>query len=155
MFGAIAITGVMHIYVEKENSQKMMASLILSPMTQNNLDKLSGQPIYVTDQSFFEFARYYSPNPDIRSRITLVYSEPNNFKYGVGADTSQQVVNMWADGVPNVVPYESIALPGAEHLFVLQHYSWDWTDRVLAESHARITYLGPAYGGDLVSVLFP
>jgi hypothetical protein len=156
LFVAIAGTGVLHIRSEKEQSQRMMASLVLSPMARHNLERFPDQPIYVVNHSVFEFVHYYSPNADIRSRIALLFPIENEFKYsGVGADTSQQVVNMRDDGVPNVEPYELVAVHGTESLFVLHHYSWEWTDRALAESHAKITYLGPAYGGDLVSVRFP
>lgn len=155
MFIAVGIMGAMRIRSAKQQSQQMMNSVKLSPMTQRNLRMFPGRPIYVTNHSLFEFVRYYEPNPEIRSRITLIYSQSTDLKYGVGADTAQQVVNMWADGVPNVVPYESIALRGTEHLFVLEHLPWEWTYGALTAAHVTTTYLGPAYGGDLVSVRFP
>lgn len=155
MFLAVVIVGCIRIREAKKQSQQMIDFVTLSPTTQRNLRMFPGRPIYVTNQSLFEFVRYYAPDSEIRSRITLIYSRPAGLKYGVGADTSQQIVNMWVDGVPNVVPYKSIALHGTEHLFLLEHLTWGWTDRALAEAHVTTTYLGPAYGGDLVSVRFP
>lgn len=155
MFLAVVITGCIRIRSAKQQSQQMIDSVALSPTAQRNLRMFPGLPIYVTNHSLFEFVRYYAPSPEIRSRITLIYSRPTGLKDGVGADTAQQVVNMWADGVPNVAPYESIAVGGTEHLFVLEHVPWEWAGTALAEAHATTTYLGPAYGGDLVSARFP
>jgi hypothetical protein len=53
------------------------------------------------------------------------------------------------------VPYELVSKPGTEHLLLLYHNPWDWTDQALSASHAQITYLGQVYGGDLVSIRFP
>jgi hypothetical protein len=153
LFFAIAGTGVLRIRAEREHSREMMASLVLDPATQNNLKMFPEEPIYVSNHSIFEFIHYYSPSADIRSRITLVYENDNGL--GLGADISRQIANMRIDGVPHVVPYESMSQHGTEDLFLLYHNPWDWDDPTLAQAHAQITHLGKDFWGDLVSVRFP
>ena len=104
----------------------------------------------------YELVHYYSPSADMRSRITLVYLDPKDYAQdGVGADVNEQMANMEADGVPQVVSYESLAKPGTEHLFLLYHNSWNWTDQRLGAAHAEIKPFGQFCGADLVSVRFP
>jgi hypothetical protein len=155
LFVSIAGIGVVRFRSEKMQAQKIMASLVLSPATQHNLEAAPNQPIYVMNPAVFQVVGYYSPSANIRSRLTLVYSRDNEMLNQHSDHLSLTGANMRADGVRNVVPYESVSIHGTEHLFLLYHNPWDWTDRALAEAHAKITYLGPAFQGDLVSVRFP
>ena len=129
--------------------------MILDPVTQRNLEAAPNQPIYVINPSVFQVVGYYSPSDNIRSQLTLVYSRNEEMRNQHSDHLSLTAANMRANGVRNVVPYESVSTHGTEHLFLLYHNRWDWTDRALAQSHATITYLGPAFQGDLVSVRFP
>lgn len=155
LFVAIAGTGFLRIRSEKENSQQIMASLIPGPSTQSIMDRHPGQPIYSLNQTKFELIRYYSPSADIRSRATLVCPRPKDFQYGGGADVSRQMANMVADGLPNVVSYESASKPGTEGLFLFPGYAGDWSGRALADSDAQIVPVGQLLGADLASVRFP
>jgi hypothetical protein len=156
LFAATAVTGALHIRSDRESSQLLLASLAIHPDVQRSMDKYPGQPIYVINHFIFEFVNYYSPSQDMRSRIALAYREPKDYQAsGVAADVNEQIANMQADGVPRVDAYESIAKPGTEHLFLLYHDPWDWTDQRLAASHAHLKQLGHFFGGDLVSICFP
>lgn len=155
LFVAIAVMGGLHIRSEKEQTDRTMASMVLSPKTQRILQAFPNQPIYTTDSSMFATIGHYSPNADLRSRITLVYATPNYHKEDVGADVTRQLGNMQADGVPSIVSYAAVSSHGEKEVFLLYHNPWDGTDRALSDAHADINYLGPAFGGDLVSVRFP
>jgi hypothetical protein len=154
LFVAIAVTGVLHIRSEIEQAQATMASLVLTPETQRNLAMFPGHPIYVADGAVFLMLNYYSPSSDIRSRITLIYSQDEEMLYLHSDHLSITSENMRAYSVLNIVPYESVSRSGTDQLFLL-YRNWDWTDQALSASHAQITYLGQVYGGDLVSIRFP
>jgi hypothetical protein len=155
LFAAIAISGFFRIRSEKELGLSTMASLALDTVTQHSLEATRDQPIYVANPTVFFIVGYYSPSPDLRSRIRVVYSEdPKNYSEAWG-DEYRQLVNGRAAGIRDFVPYELVSKPGTEHLLLLYHNPWDWTDQALSASHAQITYLGQVSGGDLVSVRFP
>jgi hypothetical protein len=155
LFVAIAVTGVQHIRTEIELAQGTMASLVLTPETQRNLAMFPGYPVYVMNPGVFQVVGYYSPSPDIRSRITLIYSQNEERPHRYSDYLSITSANLRGYGVQNVVPYESVSRYGTEQLFLLYHNSVDWTDEALKDSHARISPLGQVYGGELVSARFP
>jgi hypothetical protein len=155
VFVAIAVTGVLHIRTAIEETQKSMAWLSLEPVSQQYLEATSAKPIYVMNPGSIQMISYYSRSANIRSRIALVYSRDEEMLNQHSNHLSLTAANMGADGVRNVVPYDSIATPGATDIFVIYRSPWDWTGRAFADAHAKVTYIGPAYGGDLVSVSFP
>jgi hypothetical protein len=155
LFVAIAGIGVLRIRSEKEQAAGTLKSLVLNSLTRRSLEEIPDQPIYVSNPGLFQTLGYYAPSSNIRSRITLVYSRDEEMLNQNNDYLSITGANMRAAGIPHIVPYESVSINGTERLFLLLHNPWDWTDRALADSHAQITYLGPAYGGDLVSVRFP
>ncbi|MGA2896272.1 MAG: glycosyltransferase family 39 protein [Acidobacteriaceae bacterium] len=155
LFAAIAISGFFRVRSEKELGLSTMSSLALDPVTQRSLEATAGQPIYVANATVYFIVGYYSPSPDLRSRIRIVYSEdPKYYSESLG-DEYRQLVNGRAAGIRDIVPYEFVSKPGTEDLLLLYHNPWDWTDEALSASHGQITYLGQVYGGDLVSVRFP
>lgn len=156
LFVGIAVTGVEHVRSDQKSAQAYMALLKIAPETQRALEMYPGHQIYGLNHFVFEFVHYYSTSADMRSRLTLTYLDPKDARWeGVGADVDEQMANMEADGVPLVASYEEVAKPGTEHLFLLDHAPWDWTDRRLAAAHAEIKPLGHFFGGDLVLVRFP
>ena len=155
LFVAIAGAGALHIRSARRQAQATMASLRVAPATQRKLAMFPGQAIYVLNPGVFAVVGYYSPDPDIRSDIALVYSQYWEMQVQHIGYLSRVAANGQAAGIRNIVPYESVSNPGTEHLFLLYHNPWDWTDQALAASHAQITYLGQFYGGALVSVRFP
>jgi hypothetical protein len=53
-----------------------------------------------------------------------------------------------------VVAYESIREEPGEHIFVLFHTGWDWTDQAFAADGAKLRPIGSAMGGDVAGVTF-
>ncbi|MGC9199421.1 MAG: glycosyltransferase family 39 protein [Acidobacteriaceae bacterium] len=155
LFFAIAGIGVATIRSERNRSQRMLASLIPDPATQAILDRFRGRPVYCVNHFQFEFIHYYSPSPELRSRVTLVAPRPSDFPNGPGADVSRQTANMVVDGLPNVVTYAAASKPGTENLFLFPGYPGDWSVRALADSHARIEPVGEILASMLASVRFP
>ena len=53
-----------------------------------------------------------------------------------------------------VVSYEDVKATPGEHLFVLHHTGWDWTDQAFARDGAQVRPVGKAMGGDVAAVRF-
>ncbi|MGA7158449.1 MAG: glycosyltransferase family 39 protein [Acidobacteriaceae bacterium] len=156
LFVGITVAGVEHVRSDRKSAEEYAALLTISPEMQQVLDKHPGEPIYVMNHFVFEFIHYYAPSEDIRSRVALIYLEPQDFgKEGVVADVNRQMANMEADGVPEVYSYESVAKPGTEQLFLLYYGPWEWTDRRIAAAHAEVTKVGRFFGGEVELVRFP
>jgi hypothetical protein len=56
-------------------------------------------------------------------------------------------------GVP-VVAYEAVKAAPGEHVFLMRHTGWDWTDQAFAEDGATVRVVGKAMGGDIAVVKF-
>lgn len=156
LFVLIVVVGAERVNMDRQSAREYLSSMEISPEVQRAMDATPGQPIYVINHFVYEFLHYYSPSAQIRSRLTLVYLEPDDFgRDGVGADVNHQMANMEADGVSLVTSYEALDKPGTERLFLLYHAPWDWTDRMLPAAHAEMQPLGEFFKGDLEKVRFP
>jgi hypothetical protein len=103
----------------------------------------------------FEVASYYEPDPEIRSRLALLYSHANELRYDLHDTASLTAEHMQHFTGFTIIPYAQLkAMPG-EHVLVLYHSGWDWTDQALAADNAHATSLGPALDGDAVAVRSP
>jgi hypothetical protein len=52
------------------------------------------------------------------------------------------------------VSYEALRAQPGEHVFVMLHSGWDWTDQAFAQDGARVRPVGKAMGGDVAAVRF-
>lgn len=148
-------SATLDIRMEQARSREMMAALIVTPSTLDALRASAPQPIYVMTPSDYLFMSYYSPYPEVRSRMGLVYLGADHYGGGVGADVSMQMANMRIDGIPNVEEYSALSIPGTEHLFLVNQDPADWPARELAKSNARIMPIGTIFGHELAEIRFP
>jgi Dolichyl-phosphate-mannose-protein mannosyltransferase len=155
MFVAIAYTGIVHISIEHKSAQQVMASLRLN---QDVKDKLMAEPtkdLYIEMGSRFATAAYYEPDPEIRSRLALVYSQSEELLWD-----NMDTISLTADHMRNftnfkIVPFESVVAQSGDHMFVdYGTGQWTWTHKALQASHASIKPIGSAVGGQLVSAQF-
>jgi hypothetical protein len=100
----------------------------------------------------FELASYYQPDPEVRSRIALLYSHDDELRYDRHDTASLTAEHMQHFTGFHIVPYAQLKAMQGEHMLVLYHSGWDWTDQALAADEARVTSLGPALDGDAVAV---
>lgn len=155
MFLAIAGCGIFRIHATRKARQATFASLALNAGIEHRLQQYPAQPIYVTNPTVFALVGYYSPSDDLRSRITLIHSRSEEMLFQHESYISGVAADLQAAGNANVVTYESVSKPGTEHLFLLYHNSWEWTDQALQASGANVKILGQYCGGDLALVDFP
>jgi hypothetical protein len=160
-YAAIAIVFVLLIAAncvrirgEHRNSQHQLASLILPPPIKAQLLALPDSHLYIQDMGHFELASYYEPDPAVRSRMALLCSRDEELRWDLHDTASLTARHMRGFTGLTIKPYSQLIAEPGDHLLVLYHSGWDWTDQALATEGAHVTPLGPALGGDSVLVRF-
>ena len=162
VFAAVMITlgvgiigaGAARIHAEQKKSEARLASLVLPAEVKSALIANPDGRLYVQDMGAFEEDRYYEPDADVRARMTLVYSRAEELRWNrhdTMALTAMHIARF--TGLP-VVSFEALRTQPGEHLFVLYHTGWDWTDQAFAEDGARVRPVGHALAGDVAAVRF-
>ncbi len=155
LFAAAVYAGVVRTREQSVHSQQTLATLRLTPETKAAIEARPNQPIFILNWYEFQLVRYYAPDPDMRRRIAMYYSREQELQCCNSDTMTLTTLHTKPMMEVNLESYEALAKQPGDQLIVIYHMDFDWTDRALASSHAKITYLGPAYGGDLVSVRFP
>jgi hypothetical protein len=151
---AIVGAGAARIHAEQRKSAQRMASLVLPAEVKAALDANPDGRLYVQDMGRFEEDRTYEPDPDVRARMTLVYSRAEEMRWNrhdTMALTAMHIERF--TGLP-VVSYEDLRARPGEHLFVLYHTGWDWTDQAFAADGASVRPVDHAMGGDVAAVKY-
>ena len=151
---AIVAAGAARIHAEQKKTEARLASLVLPAEVKSALDANPDGRLYMQDMGAFEEDRYYEPDADVRARMTLVYSRAEEMRWNRHDTMALTAMHMARfTGLP-VVPYEALRAQPGEHLFVLYHTGWDWTDQAFAEDRARVRPVGRAMAGDVAAVGF-
>jgi uncharacterized membrane protein len=151
---AIVGAGAARIHAEQRKSAQRLASLVLPAEVKAVLDANPDGRLYLQDMGAFEEDRTYEPDADVRARMTLVYSSAEELhwnQHDTMALTAMHIGHF--TGLP-VVSYEALRARPGEHLFVLYHTGWDWTDEAFAADGARVRPVGHAMAGDVAAVGF-
>ena len=151
---AIVGAGATRINAEEHKSAQRLASLALPTEVKAALDANPDGRLYMQDMGAFEEDRYYEPDADVRARMTLVYSRAEEMRWNRHDTMALTAMHIGRfTGLP-VVSYEALRAQPGEHLFVLYHTGWDWTDQAFSEDGARVRPVGKAMGGDVAAVDF-
>lgn len=154
LFVAIMGANAARIDGEQKATAHRLASLVLPAEVKRALDAAPDGGLYVQDMGAFEEDRYYESDPDVRARMTLVYSSAEELRWNRHDTMALTAMHMQRfTGLP-VVSYEALEAAPGEHIFVLYHTGWDWTDQAFAEGGAAVTPVGHAMGGDVAAVQF-
>jgi uncharacterized membrane protein len=151
---AIVAAGAARIHAEQKKTEARLVSLTLPAEVRSALDANPDGRLYMQDMGAFEEDRYYEPDADVRARMALVYSRAEELRWNrhdTMALTAMHIARF--TGLP-VAQYEALRAQPGEHLFVLYHTGWDWTDQAFAEDGARVRPVGKAMGGDVAAVDF-
>jgi hypothetical protein len=68
---------------------------------------------------------------------------------------SRIVMNLKTFAPYTILPYESVIKEPGEHLFVVTHGGWNWTDKAFASGQVQVIPVGEAFGSEVVSVRGP
>jgi hypothetical protein len=151
---AIVVIGAIRIHAEQAKTNAFMTSLTLTPQIKAAILSSPSGLLYLQEMGTFEVASYYEPDPLVRSRMALIYSSNQELLWSRRDTESLTALHMRNfTGFP-IVPYEQLTTEPGDHIFVLLHSGWNWTDQAFAAGHAEITPLGPAMGGDAANVQF-
>jgi hypothetical protein len=110
--------------------------------------------LYVQDMGAFEEDRYYEPDADVQARMTLVYSADEELRWNKHDTMALTAMHMQHFAGLPVMSYEALRAQPGEHVFVLFHTGWDWTDQAFAQDGASVRPVGKAMGGDVAAVRF-
>lgn len=133
-------------------SRDQLAADTLTPAEQAAITTLPDQRIYFQNLGQWEAASLYTPNPALRSRLTLVYSLDEEMQHQQHDTMYLTATHTQHFSTQPIVAYSSVRSTPGDHLFVLYHSGWDWTDAAFATEATRLTPLGPAFGGTLTLV---
>jgi hypothetical protein len=154
LFLAIVGSDAARIHTERQRSVERLASLVLPANVKQALLANPDGRLYIQDMGAFEEDRPYEPDPEIQARMTLVYSSDKELRWNRHDTMALTAMHMQHfAGVP-VVSYEALKTIPGEHIFLMQHSGWDWTDQAFAEDAAQVQLLGEAMGGDIAAVKF-
>jgi hypothetical protein len=148
----ILLAGFIRIRGEQAKSSEALAQLVLSPALKSQLLSMPDSHLYIQDMGHFEVASYYEPDPEVRNRIALLYSRDEELKYDLHDTASLTAEHMQHFTAFTIVPFARLEATPGDHMLVLYHSGWDWTDQAFAADRANITKLGSTMGGDAVLV---
>jgi hypothetical protein len=150
----IVVGGAARIRAEQRKTAERLASLVLPAQAKAALLASADGRLYVQDMGTFEEDRYYEPDPDVQARMTLVYSAEEELRWNRHDTMALTAMHLQQFTKLPVVAYEGVKAEPGEHVFVLRHTGWDWTDQAFAEDGAAVRALGQAMDGDVAAVHF-
>jgi hypothetical protein len=159
LFAVIVCNGVLRIYWARMATQEALSSLILQPEIKAEMMASPAKLLYIQSWGDFAIATYYEPDPEVRSRIALVYSHDQELTWRHATHKSLSALHMRNFTEFNIVSYESLTKQPGDHLFAVCSGEDDWTERALASVHAKVSHVGPAFicgsgPGEMLSVHF-
>ena len=154
LFVCILGLGVLRIYVEQKSTSVELASMVQPAEVKAVLDANPDGRLYVQDMGAFEEDHTYEPDADVRARMTLVYSRAEELRWNRHDTMALTAMHMQHfTGLP-IVAYEDLRTQPGEHVFLLFHTGWDWTDQAFAADGARVRPVGKAMAGDVAGMGF-
>ena len=143
------------IVEERHNSNAILASLTPSPALSVALATNPSARIYEQSLSNFFVDSFYTPDPALRSRITLLYNADREIFWLQHDTYSISAMNMQHFTRLPIVDYSQVHREPGDQLLVQFHDGWNWTAKALLQEHAQITPLGTAFDGEAISVQWP
>jgi hypothetical protein len=144
----ILFQGYRNIADDSSQRKRLLNALKLDDGLKQDILKDSGARIYFQNPFAFVQASYYEPDPEVRSRITLVYSWDQETRWGKTDTISRTVFNLTEFSTINAISYESLAGKKSDRLLIsYPHSKFDWIEDALAASRVKTHTVGPAFGG--------
>jgi hypothetical protein len=146
--------GAVRIHAEQQKTAARLAGLAMTSEVKAALLASADGRLYVQDMGAFEEGRYYEPDVDVQARMTLVYSTDEELRWNRHDTMALTAMHMRHFTALPVVSYEQLRAQPGEHVFVLFHTGWDWTDEAFGQDGAQVRRVGQAMGGDVAAVRF-
>ena len=146
--------GLLRIKVEQLIQSERLGLMVLPPDVKAALHANPDGRLFIQDMSVFEECSIYEPDPDVKARLTLVYSSAEELRWDRHDTMALTAMHMQHFTLLPIVAYEDLRTQPGEHVFVLFHTGWDWTDGAFAQDGAKVKPVGRAMGGDVAAVEF-
>jgi 4-amino-4-deoxy-L-arabinose transferase-like glycosyltransferase len=169
LFVAIASTGAVHIRWQYEATRQTLDSMKLQPEIKAALLANPTRKLYIQDMESFAAVTFYEPDPEVRSRAVLLYSEDQEMKWNQESIIPLTALHLHNFDHTPIVAYEDLAAQPGEHIFLDfaqpsirsgRTRSWNWIGLALVADDANVKLLGHAFRanddvtGDVVSAEF-
>jgi len=150
LFVAVIAVNALNIAEERRESNAILARLQLAPEASAAVHQSPTEPIFIQDFNYFYLSTYYNPDPTLRQRISLLYSQQQELRWLQHDTLYVTAVNLltfaplsgtsYADFVHNPKPLV-VLRPGG---------SMSWISNQLEASHTEVKPIAPGLGGRLV-----
>ena len=100
------------------------------------------------NEGSFQICAYYCTDPEIRSRLVMLYSFPEELRYYLRDTNSLTADHMQHFTGFRIEPWEEFRQQTGSLRLVQYKTGWDWSDRALAADGAVTEAVGEAVGGD-------
>jgi hypothetical protein len=151
IFLAAIIINTQNILQERRDSNAILASFQLTPETSAALHQSPHESIFIQDLNDFYLNTYYNPDPTLRPRFSLVYSQQQEIRWLQHDTLYVTAVNMLTFAPLSGTSYADF-LNQPRPLVVLRYGGWSWISKELAASHAEVKPIASCLGGRLVRV---
>ncbi len=151
---ALIGSGAARVIGERRAAAETMADLVLPVDVQKALDTNGDGTFYIQDMGWFLTASEYEPDPAVRARLALVYSSAEELRWDKHDTMALTAMHLQHFTGLRTAPYEMVREMPGEHIFMLIHSGWNFTDEAFAADGARVRPVGRAMRGDVVGVRF-
>ena len=146
----LAVFGSNDILNQRKKNRAVMADLMVSPEVKGLLLKGSDGRIYFQDIQEFAQATYYEPDPELKSRMVLLFSAQEEIRWR-GRDTDSLTaihLKNFHSEFPSET-FETVAFSPLMHVIISYPHdsNVDWTAKAFAEHHTIVTPMLPALDG--------
>ncbi len=154
MAAVVVAVGAVRIRMESAETERIEAMVRVTPAEKAMLLAGTDGRIYMQNEGSFQICAYYCTDPEIRSRLVMLYSFPQELRYYMRDTNSLTADHMQHFTGFRIEPWEEFRQKPGNLRLVQYKTGWDWSDRALAADGAVTEPLGEALGGDATAVQF-
>ena len=160
---AVVLTGFAHARRERKSADKLLATFTVPPSIRNALLASPTNHLYTANAFLFSQMTEYEPDARVRSRLTLVYSEPEEVRFAHMDTFTLTALHMAHFSPLSTQSYESMAATPGHYLYLLRpipdppagSFGSDWITTPSILAGATMQPLGKLGDGEVMLLSFP
>ncbi len=155
---AVVLSGLAHTLRSRSETEDTIASFQVSPAVKAVLLASATKMLYISNPLVFSQLSQYEPDPDVRSRLALLYSEAEEVRYSHMDTFTLTALHLARFTSLHTESYESLASMPGDHLFLSVIPGAIGPDWVISASELRDATISPAgelAHGHVLSITFP
>jgi hypothetical protein len=154
MLVGILVVNAARVKQSVADSRETISAETVSPDLKTEVNAVADRNIYFQDLGQWEVASLYEPDPDLRSRLVLVYSLKEEMSHQNHDTMYLTATHTKKFSSQPIISYDELRRTPGDHVFATFHSGWSWTDDAFRQEAAMVEPMGKAFGGDLVKVRF-